>query len=34
MEGLAMSTADYAAYIARDRTTWAELVRATGIQAQ
>ncbi|MFN3449115.1 MAG: Bug family tripartite tricarboxylate transporter substrate binding protein [Roseococcus sp.] len=34
MEPLAMSTADYAAYIARDRAQWAELVRATGIRAE
>ena len=33
MSSLPMSTADYAAYIARDRGQWAELVRATGIRA-
>jgi tripartite-type tricarboxylate transporter receptor subunit TctC len=34
MEPLAMSTADYAAYISRDRAQWAELVRATGLRAE
>jgi tripartite-type tricarboxylate transporter receptor subunit TctC len=34
MEPLAMSTPEYAAYIARDRAQWAELVRATGIRAE
>ncbi|WPB83016.1 Bug family tripartite tricarboxylate transporter substrate binding protein [Sediminicoccus rosea] len=33
MEVLPMSTADYAAYIARDRAQWAELQRATGLRA-
>ena len=33
MEPLPMSTADYAAYIARDRAQWAELQRATGLRA-
>jgi tripartite-type tricarboxylate transporter receptor subunit TctC len=33
MEALPMSTADYAAYIARDRAQWAELQRATGLRA-
>jgi competence protein ComEA len=33
MSSLPMSTGDYAAYIARDRGQWAELVRATGIRA-
>jgi tripartite-type tricarboxylate transporter receptor subunit TctC len=33
MSSLPMSTEDYAAYIARDRGQWAELVRATGIRA-
>ncbi|MCX8133807.1 MAG: tripartite tricarboxylate transporter substrate binding protein [Roseococcus sp.] len=34
MEPLPMSTAEYAAYVARDRAQWAELVRATGIRAE
>lgn len=34
MEPLPMSVADYAAYIARDRAQWAELVRATGLRAE
>lgn len=33
MEPLPMSIADYAAYIARDRAQWADLVRATGLRA-
>jgi tripartite-type tricarboxylate transporter receptor subunit TctC len=33
MSRLPMSTEEYAAYIARDRGQWAELVRATGIRA-
>ncbi len=31
---LPMSTADFAAYVARDRQQWADLVRATGMQVQ
>jgi hypothetical protein len=33
MQPLPMSTADFAAYIGRDRAQWAELVRVTGIRA-
>ena len=33
MEGLPMSSAEYGAYIARDRAQWAELQRATGLRA-
>lgn len=33
MAPIAMSTPDYAAYIARDRRQWAALVQANGIRA-
>lgn len=32
-EALPMSTAEFAAYVARDRAQWAELARATGLRA-